>query len=571
MTAARTPALAGLRLRLAIMLAAAALTGCARIGYLNYVPETVAPMQADSTEREGTIHGTSTVALGPMFGDTLIGLMPGTADSSRRYLGRLRNGFTADTLNVFLLGDNRPGHRSTRLAAEYFAMKGIFSLNPGRILRGLAAIPVALVKGLYPDLALLMDIPGRLRHMPTWGAERHVVGAMLAKADSLNARGEIVAAVINTGDLVTDGRRPMHWERFLRLNQPLTSRVPYFPVAGNHERTDALEGVANWRTATGLPVGGDRLYYCFDSADGWVRFIALDSNPMADPAHLWSRDVQIKYSDEEIAWMTARIKEHNGPAFVFMHHPPFSVSFHRDEWQADSLLRKRREQMMTALHEAGIGILANGHEHAYERALFTWPDAVLIVLVTGGGGAPLHTLPSPAESARMFSEYRVAGSTVDPENVVTGSFNHFIHVRMWFGGGEFYTYAVDNKSRPTLADKASIDLGRYGIPQIDEHKVPILPKAPSTSGPHEEEEKRSTGKADTTRTSDRILNAPSPRNATLPKGTSPGTVRDSRAPARPDTAAAARRKSTANARRDSLVSTKRDSVAAAKFDSLLSR
>ncbi len=416
-----------------------------------------------------------------MFGDTLIGLVPGTADSSRRYLGRLRNGYTADTLNIFLLGDNRPGNRVSRLQPEYATLQQMFSPNPVKFFKGLVTIPFMLVKGLYPDLALLRDIPGRLRHMPTWGPERKVVSAMLAKADSLNAHGEMVSAVINTGDLVNDGRRPAHWERFLKINQPLTSRVPYFPVAGNHERTDTEDGVANWRTATGLPVSGDRLYYCFDSADGWVRFIALDSNPMADPAHLWTREVQIKYSDEEISWMVARLKEHTGPAFVFLHHPPFSLGFHRVEWEADSVLRNRRERMMQALHEAGIGVLAGGHEHAYERALFKWPDAVLIDIVTGGGGGPLHTIPPQAQSARMFAEYKVAGSTVDPENVVAGSFNHFIHVRLWFGGGELYTYAVDKRSQTTLADKVRIDFTRYGVPKIDEHKMPILPKAPSTA------------------------------------------------------------------------------------------
>jgi hypothetical protein len=477
-----------------------------------------------------------------MFGDTLIGLVPGTADSSRRYLGRLRNGYTADTLNIFLMGDNRPGWRVSRLQPEYSTIVQMFSPSPVKFLRGLVTIPILLVKGLYPDLALIQDIPGRLRHMPTWGPERKVVSAMLAKVDSLNAHGEMVAAVINTGDLVNDGRRPAHWARFLKINQPLTSRVPYFAVAGNHERTDTEDGVANWRTATGLPVGGDRLYYCFDSADGWVRFIALDSNPMADPGHLWTREVQIKYSDEEITWMAARLKEHNGPAFVFLHHPPFSLGFHRVEWEADSVLVNRRERMMQALHEAGIGVLAAGHEHAYERALFTWPDAVLVDIVTGGGGGPLHSIPPQAQSSRMFAAYKVAGATVDSANVVAGSFNHFIHVRLWFGGGELYTYAVDKRSRTTLADKVRIDFTRYGVPKIDEHKVPILPKAPSTAGAQEKEAASAKpATADTVASSRRLLTTPSPREASRQQVKRTTTVRDSVAAAKRDSLAARKR------------------------------
>ena len=531
-----------LRLATATAVVLATLAGCAPIGRLSYVSTTMAPMKADSTVQAPGERSARMVSLGPMFGDTLIGLVPGTADSSRRYLGRLRNGFTADTLNIFLLGDNRPGNRVSRLQPEYSTITQMFSPDPIKILKGLLTIPIALVKGLYPDLALIQDIPPRLRHMPTWGPERKVVSAMLTKADSLNAHGEIVAAVINTGDLVNDGRRPKHWQRFLRITQPLTSRVPYFAVAGNHERTDTAEGVANWWTATGLPVGGDRLYYCFDSADGWVRFIALDSNPMADPAHLWSREAQVKFSDEEIGWMVARLKEHKGPAFVFLHHPPFSLGFHRIEWEADSVLVARRERMMQALHEAGIGVLAAGHEHAYERAIFTWPDAVLIDIVTGGGGGPLHAIPPPAQSAQMFAEYKVAGSTVDSANVVAGAFNHFIHMRLWFGGGEIYTYGVDKRSRTTLADKVRIDFTRYGVPSIDEHKVPILPKAPATAGSHEKE--AATAKpagADTIAASRRLLTTPSPREVSRLQVKRSGTVRDSVAAAKRDSLATRKR------------------------------
>ena len=549
MTPPGKPASASFRLVVVTTLAAVVAAGCAHIGRLSYVPQSMAPSRSAPTGRGGLVP--SSLLLHPMFGDTLIGLLPGTADPSRRFLGRLRSGYTADTLNLFLLGDNRPGNRTTRLAPEYYTLKRMFSRRPGRFFAGLVTLPIAVVKGLYPDLALIRDIPGRLRHMPTWGPERKVVSAMLAKVDSLQAHGATVAAVINTGDLVADGRYPAHWKRFLQISQPLTSRVPYFAVAGNHERTDAEDGVANWRTATGLPVGGDRLYYCFDSADGWVRFIALDSNPMTDPAHLWTREVQTKFSDEEIRWMVARLQEHHGPALVFMHHPPFSVGFHHAEWQADSLLRDRRERMMQALHDAGIGILATGHEHAYERALFTWPDAVLLDIVTGGGGAPLHTIPRPAQSARLFADYKVAGATVKPENVVTGSFNHFIHLRLWFGGCELYTYAVDHLSRTTLADKVRMDLTRYGIPNIDERKIPIPPNGAATSGPYEENVKKpNPAHVDTVANSRRILSQAPPREAGTRQVKPTFTVRDS--------ALATGRDSVATAKRDSLAVPRRE-------------
>jgi len=500
------------------------LSGCAYMGALKPVSQTISPVVSDSSAVNREERRKAVVPWHPLLGDTLIGLVPGTADSTRRYLGRLRSGYTADTLNVMLFGDNRPGWRAARLAPEYAKIQGIFSPSPLKILNGLIAIPWGIAKGLWPDLALIRDLPDKFRNMPVYGRERQVVSAMLAKIDSLNAHGQTVSAVVNSGDLVEDGRYPAHWERFLRITQPLFSRVPYFGVPGNHERTDAPEGVQNWGTATGLPIGGDRLYYCFDTADGWLRVIALDTNPIVDPGKHWSREVQIKYSQEEFTWLVERIKEHRGPVIVLMHHPPFSSSLHREEWQKDSVLTERRERMMNALHDSGISAIVAGHEHAYQRALITWPDAVAVALVTGGGGAPLHRLPAPAEVARLFSEYKVAGSVVKPENVFSAQVFNFVHLRLWFGGGEFYTYAVDQNSKSTLIDKVQIDLKRYGVPKIDQHKIPIPPsKGPSepphasiapTSGPAVAAMKGmanpALGKVDSTTASKRILSKPAP-------------------------------------------------------------
>jgi hypothetical protein len=503
-------------------LAGVLLAGCAHMGTLSSVSQTISPVGSDSSAVNREERGRPLGPLRPLFGDTLIGLVPGTADSTRRYLGRLRDGYTSDTLNFMLFGDNRPGWRAARLAPEYAIIQHMFSPNPLNILRGLVTIPWAIVKGLWPDLALLRDLPDKFRNMPVYGREREVVSAMLAKIDSLHSHGQRVSAVVNSGDLVEDGRYPAHWERFLRITQPLSSRVPYFGVPGNHERTDAAVAVQNWGTATGLPIGGDRLYYCFDTADGWLRVVALDTNPIVDPGKHWSREVQIKYSQEEFTWLVERIKEHSGPVVVLMHHPPFSTSLHRQEWQKDSVLTERRERMMRALHDAGISAIVCGHEHAYQRALLTWPDAVAVVLVTGGAGAPLHQLPPPAEVARMFSEYKVAGSVVKPENVFSAQVFNFVLMRLWFGGGEFYTYAVDQKSQSTLIDKVEIDLKRYGVPKIDQHKIPIPPaKGPQepahtsiapTSGPAAVKSMANAapGKVDSTTASKRILSKPSP-------------------------------------------------------------
>ncbi|MEP7029103.1 MAG: hypothetical protein ABI960_10945, partial [Candidatus Eisenbacteria bacterium] len=213
--------------------------------------------------------------------------------------------------------------------------------------------------------------------------------------------------------------------------------------------------------------------------DGWVRFIALDSNPMTDEAHLWSRADEIAATNEQFDWLAERLKEHNGPAIVLMHHPPFSVGFHRMAWQADSVLYNRRETMVKALREAGLSVLVAGHEHNYQRALLTSGDAVLVCIVSGGAGSPLHQIATGAEAARIFSLYQVPGGEFKPENVVSAVVFNYTHMRIWYGGGELFTYAVDAAGKDRLIDHLAIDLKRFGNPQIDQDKMPI----PAQSGP----------------------------------------------------------------------------------------
>jgi hypothetical protein len=89
---------------------------------------------------------------------------------------------------------------------------------------------------------------------------------------------------------------------------------------------------------------------------------------------------------------------------------------------------------------------------------------------------------------------------------------------MWFGGGELYTYAVNKNSTTQQIDKVSIDLKRYGIPQIDQKKMP-LPEAPGPKSKKNEGEKPGApvvAKSDTSAASKRILTEPPPSKKKAP-------------------------------------------------------
>jgi hypothetical protein len=182
------------------------------------------------------------------------------------------------------------------------------------------------------------------------------------------------------------------------------------------------------------------------------------------------------------------------------------------EWEMDPVMHARRDQIVKAMHEGGISILASGHEHDYQRALLTFPDgSVLINIVQGGGGAPLHPLPQPAEAARLFSMYKSVGGTIKPENVYTAEINNFTFLQLWFGGGELQTFAVYKDGTTKLVDQLSIDLKRYGTPKIDQHKIPIPPTGRVQPSSMETKAKRGVAvKADTTAASRRIGTQPPP-------------------------------------------------------------
>ena len=159
------------------------LVSCARTGKLEYVIDPVTPVSTDSGQAV-PVPETAPLPWVPLFGDTAIGLVPGTGDSTQRYLGSLRQGFTADTLNIIVMGDNRPAFRSTRLKSDLLKVKNMVSWNPINFLNGLIHIPIVLVKGIIPDAILIRDIPDIIHETPSWGREESVVKAVLAKIDS---------------------------------------------------------------------------------------------------------------------------------------------------------------------------------------------------------------------------------------------------------------------------------------------------------------------------------------------------------------------------------------------------
>lgn len=190
------------------------------------------------------------------------------------------------------------------------------------------------------------------------------------------------------GDLVDDGLKKDQWiQEFFSSMNPLFSRVPFYPVLGNHERDSA-----HYYRYMELPP--PEYYYSFEY--GNAMFFMIDSNKKVDP------------QSEQYLWLEAQLKDLQrlrlaGESktvwtFVSYHHPSYSSDEddYGNLWKGKSTWGDLKIRPLCELFDKyGIDIVWNGHIHSYER---TWPirggkavqDNAPVYMITGGGGGGLE-------------------------------------------------------------------------------------------------------------------------------------------------------------------------------------
>ena len=190
--------------------------------------------------------------------------------------------------------------------------------------------------------------------------------------------------LLHPGDLVDQGKMKDDWiAEFFSSMHPLISRVPMYPVLGNHE-----QNAKNYFDYMALP---DPEYY-YQFSYGNADFFMIDSNRNVGPD-----SEQYQWLDRELGKSKATWK------FVCHHHPPYSSdeNDYGDLWKTNKSSRgDTRVRVLLPLYDKHkVDIVWNGHIHSYER---TWPlkknKAVdskgTIYMITGGGGGHLET-PGP--------------------------------------------------------------------------------------------------------------------------------------------------------------------------------
>lgn len=177
------------------------------------------------------------------------------------------------------------------------------------------------------------------------------------------------------GDLVDKGMQKEDWlEDFFPNGNILMSRIPVYPVLGNHEQ----DAPYYYQYVVAPP---PEYYYTFTY--GNVQFFMIDSN-----RDLSEGSEQYNWLEWELAKSTAKWK------IAVHHHPPYSSdnNDHGDTDNALSTLGVANPRNLVPLYEKyGLDFCLFGHTHLYERS---WPlkeDMVnmkegVVYINSGGAG-----------------------------------------------------------------------------------------------------------------------------------------------------------------------------------------
>lgn len=190
--------------------------------------------------------------------------------------------------------------------------------------------------------------------------------------------------LLHPGDLVDRGIMHDDWiDEFFASMHVLISRVPMYPVLGNHEMN-----ARNYFNYMSLPEPEYYYQFSYGNAD----FFMIDSNRKVDP-----NSEQYEWLEDSLGKSKAEWK------FVCHHHPPYSSdeNDYGNLWRTNKSTRgdPRMRQLVPLYDKHQVDVVWTGHIHSYER---TWSlrnhqpvnQDGTIYMITGGGGGSLES-PGP--------------------------------------------------------------------------------------------------------------------------------------------------------------------------------
>jgi hypothetical protein len=383
---------ARMRSRILLLLGVAMVLGCARAPMGLYKGPVPAPGAITAFDPRWSAGPKESKAGAPPF------LRPGTTNLRRHDIGTVEVPWQADSVVVLVYGDNRPGWRLMTTPWGLPAVMGIGGPSPLDFLWGAVNIPVMLVQGVFPKLDLFQDLISIFwTHRFTGGGEQRIAAA-LEKELPANF-------LVNTGDLVENGRRGGQWEDFVKYHQRLRTKVPFLVAPGNHERLWAPESRHNWDTVMGPPAQPGKYWFAVDLPDSVARFVFLDSEMLADPRDHYPDSTQAKLSREQVRWADSTLAVPARWKFLVLHHPLVTSGHYLSDWKYDDSSPAElrvRGQLLEICRRRGVTAVLAGHEHLYQRTFIRGRDGRgFWHITTGGGGSPLYRLSERERKAAL--------------------------------------------------------------------------------------------------------------------------------------------------------------------------
>ncbi len=185
--------------------------------------------------------------------------------------------------------------------------------------------------------------------------------------------------VVHAGDLVDKGMQKSDWVNdFFAAGHQLMSKVPLYPVLGNHEQDAGF-----YYEYTALPNPG--YYYTFKY--GNAQFFMIDSNR------------EVGEGSEQFDWLEWALANSKADwKFVVHHHPPYTSDSddYGDTRYSRSFQGGNTRNLVSLYEKYGVDMCFFGHTHLYERS---WPIAServdlnngVIYINSGGAGGGIES------------------------------------------------------------------------------------------------------------------------------------------------------------------------------------
>lgn len=207
---------------------------------------------------------------------------------------------------------------------------------------------------------------------------------------------EPIDFLVNTGDLVADGRIGSQWEAFFDIEDKLLRDHCMFTAIGNHELVQ--ENGASYLKYFGTAEQQQKHVFYTTFRWGFLRFFVLNGEAsfLAEDRVWLEHELQKADTEPNLLWRV-----------VLIHSGPFSSGLHGDNE------KQHGAEVPKLLREHHVDFILEGHDHIYERGA---SDGLRYV-VSGGAGAPLYPVKHVRSSARKVeSAYHYVVFQVGPES-----------------------------------------------------------------------------------------------------------------------------------------------------------